>query len=112
MTEKFKLSEEAEKQVKAYADIINDCESGLEALSRKLKEAKLSLWKVIASEYPQVNESFNKAVFHHDTKELYVTKVWEKTAEQHQMETIVKEIMKDGVEEIITEKIEEKFNQE
>ncbi len=112
MTEKFKLSEEGQKQVKAYADIINDCESGLEALARKLKEAKLSLWDVIASEYPQVRESYNKAVYHHEIKELYVTKIWEKTAEQHQMETIVKEMLKDGVEEIITEKIEEKFNQE
>jgi hypothetical protein len=112
MSEKFKLSEENERQVQVYAEKINDYESALEVLSRRIKEARTQLWDVIESEYPQVRDKNINATYHHDTKDLIISTKYIKSREQHHMEQVVKEMVKDGVEEIITQKIEEKFNQE
>jgi hypothetical protein len=112
MAEKFKLSEENERQVKVYSELFNDYEEALVVLSRKMREARQKMWDVIAEEYPQVRESYINATYHHDTKELVITKKWDKSKEQEHMEAVVKEMLKDGVEDIINEKIEEKFNQE
>jgi len=112
MAEKFKLSEENERQVKVYSDLFNDYEEALGVLSTKMRDARKKMWDIIAEEYPQVRESYINATYHHDTKELIISKKWDKSKEQQEMETVIKEMLKDGVEDIINEKIEEKFNQE
>lgn len=113
MTQKFKLSKESENQVEVFADLINDYETTIELLSRKLKIAQQKVWEIIATEYPESVNSINSiASYNHKDKELIITKRYGLTPEQKELKEYVDNVVTEKVEKIITDKIEEKFNQE
>ena len=112
MTQKFKLTEESEKQVQVFSDLIHDYETTIEMLSRKLKIAQQNIWDVIALEYPDSVKPINIASYNHKDKELIITKRYGLSEEQKQLKEFVEIMINEKVDKIITDKIEEKFNQE
>ena len=112
MQRKFKLSEESEKQVEVFADLINDYETAIELLSRKLKIAQQKVWEIIGTEYPESVNSMYISNYNHKDKELIINKRYGLTPEQKELKEFVGNMIIESVEKIITDKIEEKFNQE
>jgi hypothetical protein len=77
-----------------------------------LKFAQQKVWEIIELEYPDSVKSINIASYNHKDKELTITKRYGLSEEQKQIKEFVEIIINEKIDKIITDKIEEKFNQE